>query len=110
MGVDENQTQHRWSDRQRAYEIARRAKAKFRPIYFYISDEDVWLERLVRRTAELQDPSVATWSQVSMQRQYFQPWQPGQALFIDSLNSVADNFAEIMKFILSPEVDLPGWT
>jgi predicted kinase len=109
MGVDENQTQHRWSDRHRAYEIAGRAQANFRPIYFYISDEDIWQERLARRAAELQDPRVATWSQVSMQRQYFQPWQPGQALFIDSLNSVTDNFTEIMKFIKASDINLSGW-
>lgn len=109
MGVDENQTQHRWSDRQRAYEIAQQFQANFRPIYFYISDEQVWQERLAQRAAESQDPRVATWSQVSMQRQYFQPWQPGQALFIDSLNSVADNFAEIIDFITTLDVNLKGW-
>ena len=110
MGVDENQTQHRWSDRQRAYEIAQHAEANFRPIYFYISDENVWRERVARRSAELQDPRVATWTQVTMQRQYFQPWQPGQALFIDSLNPINQNFNEIMKYILSPDVQLTGWT
>lgn len=109
MGVDENQTHHRWSDRQRAYEIAKRSQANFRPIYFYISDENVWQERLTRRAEEMEDPRVATWSQVNEQRQIFQSWQPGQALFIDSLNSVADNFAEIMNFIMTSDVNLTGW-
>jgi predicted kinase len=46
MGVDENQAQHSWSDRQRAYEIAQRRRVIFRPIYLYISDEAVWRARL----------------------------------------------------------------
>jgi predicted kinase len=109
MGVDENQTQHRWSDRQRAYEIAQRRGVNFRPIYLYISDEAIWRERLAQRARQFPDAPVATWTQVDTQRRYFQPWHPGQALFLDGLNSVDDNFAAANKFITNPQIHLTGW-
>lgn len=104
MGVDEQRTQHRWSDRQRAYEIAQRRRVNFRPIYLYISDETVWRERLTQRARQFPNAPVATWGQVDTQRRYFQPWQPGQALFLDSLNSMGVNFAAAMAFIANPDV------
>ena len=109
MGVDENQTQHTWSDRRRAYEIAHQRGVNFRPIYLTISDEAVWQERLAQRARQFPDAPVATWTQVDMQRRYFQPWQRGQALFLDGLNSVEDNFAAAMAFITDPNIRLTGW-
>jgi predicted kinase len=109
MGVDENQTQHAWSDRLRAYEIAQRRGVTFRPIYLTISDEAVWRERLAQRARQFPDAPVATWSQVDTQQRYFQPWQPGQALFLDGLNSVEDNFAAAIAFITDPITHLTGW-
>lgn len=109
MGVDKNHTQHSWSDRQRAYELARRHQANFRPIYLYVSDENEWRDRLNRRAAESTDERVATWERVTEQRQYFQAWQPGQALFVDSLYSVEDNLVQILNFIRNPEPQLTGW-
>lgn len=109
MGIDETQTQHRWSDRLRAYEIAQRRGVNFRPIYLYISDETVWHERLAQRARLFPNAPVATWTQVDVQRRYFQPWQPGQALFLDGLSGVEDNFAAAMMFIGNPTVALSGW-
>jgi predicted kinase len=109
MGVDETQTQHTWSDRSRAYEIAQRRGVNFRPIYLYISDELVWRERLAQRARQFPDAPVAAWTQVEVQRRFFQPWQPGQALFLDGLNSVEDNFATAMAFITDPNIRLTGW-
>jgi predicted kinase len=109
MGVDENQTQHTWSDRRRAYEIAQRRGVNFRPIYLTISDEAVWLERLAQRARQFPDAPVAAWTQVEVQRRFFQPWQPGQVLFLDGLNSVEDNFVVVMAFITNPDVRLVGW-
>lgn len=109
MGVDENQTQHTWSDRRRAYEIAQQRQVNFRPITCHISDETVWRERLAQRARQFPDAPTATWTQVDVQRRFFQPWQPGQALFLDGLNSVADNFAAAMAFITDLTVRLTGW-
>src|SRR5690606_18454440 len=77
MGVDETQTQHTWSDRLRAYEIAQQRQANFRPIYCHISDENVWRERLTQRARQHPGIPTATWTQVEAQRRFFQPWQPG---------------------------------
>ena len=77
--------------------------------YLHISDEAVWRERLTRRAAKLQNDKVATWTQVDSQRKFFQPWQPGQALFVGSLNSVDDNFTQVIEFITNPNVQLTGW-
>jgi predicted kinase len=109
MGVDESQTQHSWSDRQRAYEIAQRRGVNFRPIYLYISDEAVWRDRLTQRARQFPDAPVATWSQVDVQQRFFQPWQPGQALFLDGLKSVEDNFAAAIEFITNPQTLLTRW-
>lgn len=109
MGVNETQTQHTWSDRRRAYEIAQQRGVNFRPIYCHISDETVWRERLAQRARQFPDAPVATWTQVDAQRRYFQPWQPGQALFLDSLNSAAYNFAMAVTFITNSDVRLTGW-
>jgi predicted kinase len=109
MGVDENQTQHTWNDRLRAYEIAQRLGVNFRPLYCHISDETVWRERLGQRVRQFPDAPVATWTQVDVQRRFFQPWQPGQALFLDGLNRVADNFAAAMAFVTDPTVRLTRW-
>jgi predicted kinase len=109
MGVDESQTQHSWSDRRRAYEIAQQRGVNFRPIYCHISDETVWRERLAQRARQFPDAPVATWTQVDTQRRYFQPWQPGQALFLDGLNSVEENFTTAIEFIVNPLIRLTGW-
>lgn len=109
MGVDESQAQHTWSDRRRAYEIAQQRRANFRPLYCYISDETIWRERLAQRAQQFPNTSVATWTQVDVQRRFFQPWQPGQALFLDGLNSVEENFAAAIRFVTDPDVRLEGW-
>lgn len=109
MGVDESQAQHTWSDRRQAYEIAQQRRANFRPLYCYISDETIWRERLAQRAQQFPNTSVATWTQVDVQRRFFQPWQPGQALFLDGLNSVEENFAAAIRFVTDPDVRLEGW-
>lgn len=109
MGVDESQAQHTWSDRRRAYEIAQQRRANFRPLYCHISDETIWRERLAQRARQFPNTSVATWTQVDVQRRFFQPWQPGQALFLDGLNSVEENFAAAIRFVTDPDVRLEGW-
>ncbi|MCL4870436.1 MAG: hypothetical protein KJ063_15840, partial [Anaerolineae bacterium] len=101
--------QTRRANGRRAYEIAQQRRVNFRPIYLYISDEAVWRERLAQRARQFPDAPVATWTQVDTQRRYFQPWQPGQALFLDGLNSVGDNFTAAMAFIANPTVRLTGW-
>ena len=79
MGTDDNHSLHQWSDRHRAFQIARKQQVRFRPIYLFISDENLWRQRLAQRAQAFPDEPVATWSQVDYQRKFFQPWQTGQA-------------------------------
>jgi predicted kinase len=109
MGVDATHAQHTWSDRRRAYDIARQRQVNFRPIYLYLSDETVWRERLARRAQLYPDAPAATWTQVAAQRQFFQAWKPNQALWVDSVQSVADNLAQVLDFITNPEPMLTSW-
>lgn len=109
MGVDAHHTQHRWSDRLRAYAIAKTRQVRFRPVYLYVSDESVWRERLAQRARQFPNAPVATWDRVEHQRQLFQTWQPGQALFLDSLNNIEVNLQSVLAYIANPQVILSGW-
>ncbi len=64
MGVVAGKTEHDWNDRQRTFEIAQKHDVQFRPIYFYISDEQVWQKRLQLRAKNYPNNRIATWSQV----------------------------------------------
>ena len=96
-------------DRYQAYDIARRNKAEFRPIYTYLSDEMIWEER-VRRRVETASPEikgeVATWERLQEQRKYFSSWEPGSALFVDGVNSVESNIEKVLEFVTSPHIEL----
>ena len=95
-------------DRYQAQELARNYQAAFRPIYTYISDEQLW-EARVRQRHETAPPEikaeVATWERLQLQRQDFYPWQPGSALFIDSLEPVEANLKRVLSFITASHVD-----
>ena len=96
-------------DRYRAEEIARKYKARFRPIYTFVSDERVWEER-VRQRVEMALPEikaeVATWERLQEQRKDFHPWKPGSALFVDGIASVETNLNKVLEFIAASQVEL----
>lgn len=94
------------TDRYHAQAIAREQKARFRPIYTFISDETVWEERITARYIELNHPAVSTWDQVQRQRNHFRSWEPGTALFVDAIGSVEQNYAEVLHFVCEEEVPL----
>jgi predicted kinase len=88
-------------DRQHAQELARKYQVRFLPVYVFLSDEKVWQERVTKRFNELNDQDVATWERIQHQREYFAQWEVDTALFIDSLNSVEENFARVLDFVNS---------
>ena len=100
-------------DRHHVQELARKYQAQFLPIYVFVSDESVWRERVTRRYDELKDKDVASWDRIQHQRQRFREWEPGTALFLDSLNPVDENYASVLEFVtkedvvLKPLPDLP---
>ena len=86
-------------DRHHAQELARKYNVRFLPIHVFVSDETVWEQRVTARYDELNIPEAATWERIQHQRQHFRPWEPGTALFIDSLRSLDENFAKVLEFV-----------
>jgi len=93
-------------DRHHAQELARTHRYLFLPVYVYMSDEKVWEERVTARYNELKIPDVATWERIQHQRESFREWEPGTALFIDSFQSLDENFQHVLEFVSKDEVDL----
>ena len=100
-------------DRNHAQELARKHDARFLPIYIYISDDKVWEQRVTARYDEMNNRAVATWERIQHQRERFREWKPDTALFIDSLDSVDQNYEPILNFVtkdavyLKPLSDIP---
>lgn len=86
-------------DRHHAQELARKYQARFLPIYVFISDEQVWKDRVTTRYNELNDKDVATWERIQHQRERFREWEPETALFIDSLHPVEQNYQSVLNFV-----------
>lgn len=86
-------------DRYHARDIAQNNSAHFLPIHVFISDEEAWQERVTARRQRLDHESVATWDRIQHQRQHFRAWEPGTALFIDMLNPIEQNYAEVVRFV-----------
>ncbi|HJR78745.1 MAG TPA: ATP-binding protein [Anaerolineales bacterium] len=93
-------------DRNHAQELARKHKARFLPIYVFVSDENVWKERVATRYLEFKKNNIATWEQIQHQRGHFRAWEPDTALFIDSLKPIDENYADILAFIMNEDIAL----
>lgn len=93
-------------DRHHAQKLARKHNARFLPIYVYISDEAVWKQRVETRFEKLKNPDVATWERIMHQRQRFREWEPGTALFIDTLDEHDRNHQRILEFVTAEDVNL----
>ena len=87
-------------DREHAQELARRYGARFLPVYVFISDDNIWEERVTKRSNERKDRDAATWELVQHQREHFREWHPDTALFIDSLDPVDQNFDRVLDFVM----------
>jgi predicted kinase len=93
-------------DRNHAQELARQYGARFRPIYVFLSDDRVWEQRVNDRHDEMNNRHIATWDRIQHQRERFRAWEPGTALFVDSLDPVARNYAAILNFVVTDDVTL----
>ena len=93
-------------DRHHAQELARRYQARFLPIYVFVSDEEIWKERVTNRYDEMNNKDVATWERIQHQRERFREWEQDTALFIDSLNSVDQNYETVLNFVTKESVSL----
>ena len=93
-------------DRQHAQKLARTYNVRFLPIYVFLSDDQVWEERVTARFNELNDQDVATWERIQHQREHFAQWEAGTALFIDSLTPFEQNFDRVLDFVMKKDVSL----
>jgi predicted kinase len=93
-------------DRDHAQELARKYQARFLPVFVFVSDENVWKERVTTRSSELNHKDMATWEQIQHQRGHFRKWEPETALFIDSLNAFERNYEAVLNFVKKGAVDL----
>jgi predicted kinase len=93
-------------DRFHARELARKYDARFLPIYVFVSNENAWRERVTKRYHELNHPDVATWERIQHQRRRFRAWEPGTALFIDSLQPLDQNHQKVLDFVTGAEVPI----
>lgn len=93
-------------DRNHAQELARKHQVRFLPIYVFISDDKIWEQRVTTRYNELNHKDVASWERVQHQREHFREWEPDTALFIDSINSVNQNYYKILDFVTKDDIYL----
>lgn len=93
-------------DRNHAQELARKHNARFRPIYVFVSDENIWKQRVTARYDEMNNKDVATWERIQHQLEHFRDWDSDTALFIDTVNSVEQNYAEVLRFVCAEDVTI----
>jgi len=93
-------------DRNHAQELAHKHQARFRPIYVFLSDENVWKERVTTRSKESNHKDVATWERIQHQRERFRKWEADTALFVDSLHSFDRNYETVLDFVTKEQVEL----
>ncbi len=93
-------------DRNHAQGLARKYKARFLPIFVFVSDDYVWKERVTTRYRESKNNNVATWEQIRHQRGHFRKWEPDTALLVDSLRSFDRNYETVLNFVTKDQVDL----
>lgn len=94
------------TDRYHARELARKYQARFLPVYVFMSDDRLWEQRVTARYNELNNNTVASWEQIQHQRERFRKWEPGTALFIDSVYPIEKNYADVLQFVTDDEVHL----
>jgi predicted kinase len=94
------------ADRLHAQEIARKHNALFRPVFCFVSDEALWEKRVTERFDALQNSTMVTWAQIQHQRQWFAPWQPNTALFVDAVEPTEQNYPRVLEFVTNSEIAL----
>lgn len=93
-------------DRHHAQALARKYEARFLPIHVFMSDENIWRERVEMRLRNSNYEDTADWEQITHQRTHFRAWEPGTALFIDSVNTLDANLAKTLAFVCQKEINL----
>lgn len=85
-----------------AKEIAETAGANFRPIFCYCSDEQEWRKRMMNRQRYVPNWTPVGWSDVERLQQYYEPWDRGTTLYIDTLEDVDMSVDITVKWLDTP--------
>ena len=93
-------------DRYHARELARKYQARFLPIYIFMSDDRLWEQRVTARYNELNNNGVAGWERIQHQSRRFREWEPGTALFIDSVYPIEKNYADVLRFVTGNSITI----
>lgn len=84
--------------RERVREMAAQNKAQLYVIHSFCSDENLHQERLKNRISQV-PWSPVNWEQVQEIRSFYEAWQADEALFLDAVNPLHDNFQAICDYI-----------
>ncbi len=93
--------------RREAERLAQRYAARFRPIYCFCSDAVLWQIRMQQRTRYVPDWTPVGWDEVLRLSAEFEPWQPGEALFLDAIEPVSQNIDRAIQWLCRPEPVYP---
>ena len=85
--------------RSRLKEISAQYNALFRPVYCYCSSNPVWEKRMLNRSRLVPDWTPVGWEEVLRLKNIFTPWDPQEALFLDSINNPEENFGTLKTWI-----------
>lgn len=81
-----------------AQRLAEQTGARFRAICCFCSDEALWQARMQDRTQYVPGWTPVGWDEVLCLRDVFEPWPPGEALLLDAVQPVENNFARAVQW------------
>jgi predicted kinase len=87
------------ADRSLARRLARKYAIDFFAIHTFCSDEELWRARVEKRRIEYPQDDPASWEQLIHQQEDFLPWNPADALFIDTANPLEENTPKVLNYI-----------
>lgn len=93
------------TDRHHAHSLAGQYHARFRPVHTFVSDEALWRGRVTKRYEDSAH-ITADWAQIERQRTHFLKWESGTALFVDGVNELHKNYADVLAFAQADEVSI----
>jgi hypothetical protein len=84
--------------RNKARAIAEKHNARFYAIHTLCTNEQTHLLRLVGHDRSVPFTPV-TWEQVVRARATFEPWEPLEALFVDTVDPLERNYAKVLAYL-----------
>ena len=85
--------------RKATLEMAERHGGCFSPIYCFCSDRMRWQERMTGRHPLVPDWTPVAWAEVERLQAIFEPWDPEEALFLDSVHAPEVNLALALDWL-----------